>query len=72
MKSLTPRETQVLELCAQGHTSHVIGKWLGISKSCVEFHIKNAILKLQAHNRSHAVAIGMKAQYIKPFLKNKT
>lgn len=47
---LTPREEDVLELIAAGHTNGDIGELLGISKKTVEKHRGRLMKKLEAHN----------------------
>jgi DNA-binding CsgD family transcriptional regulator len=54
---LTPREGECLTWAARGKTSDEIAAILHRSIETVEFHLSNAMLKLQARNRAHAVAI---------------
>ena len=51
------RETQVLELIAAGKTNRDIGERLFISESTVKFHVHAILNKLDASNRTEAVAI---------------
>jgi DNA-binding NarL/FixJ family response regulator len=53
---LSPREKDVLQLVASGHTSHAIGARLAISAQTVNTHIKNIYRKLNVHNRAQAVS----------------
>ncbi|MGK4581600.1 helix-turn-helix transcriptional regulator [Kitasatospora sp. HPMI-4] len=53
---LSPRETEALEWTARGKTTREISCGLGISEKGVEFHLEGARRKLQAANRTHAVA----------------
>jgi DNA-binding NarL/FixJ family response regulator len=53
---LTRRETQVLELLAQGRTNSSIAGELVISEETVKQHVKNLLRKLGAANRAEAVA----------------
>jgi DNA-binding CsgD family transcriptional regulator len=55
--SLSPREVDCLTHAAQGHGDEDIANRLGISKHTARFHIDNAIHKLGATNRTHAVAL---------------
>jgi DNA-binding CsgD family transcriptional regulator len=55
--ALTPRETECLTWAARGKTSGEIAELLNRSMETVEFHLSNAMLKLQARSRAHAVAI---------------
>lgn len=52
---LTPREKEVLSWAADGKTSYEIGRILNLSISAVNFHIKNAMTKLNANNKTQAV-----------------
>jgi DNA-binding NarL/FixJ family response regulator len=61
LENLTPREREVLELMAQGHTNAAIGERLELSPSGVEKHVHNVFAKLglpqtsQHHRRVLAV-----------------
>ncbi len=57
---LTYRECQVLRLSAVGRTAHEIGQILGITKRTVDEHAAMAMRKLDAANRTQAVAIAVK------------
>jgi DNA-binding CsgD family transcriptional regulator len=54
---LTPRELECLSWAARGRTTDEIAALLHRSSETVEFHLSNAMLKLAARNRAHAVAI---------------
>ena len=54
--NLTERELEVLRWSADGKSAAEIGDILSISKNTVDFHIKNAVLKLQTSNKTAAVA----------------
>ena len=56
-RPLSPRESQCLSWAARGHSSRDIGRQLGITARTVDFHTHNAVRKLGAANRRHAVAI---------------
>lgn len=56
-ESLTAREIECLGWVARGHTEEEVGKLLRRSRETVHFHLRNAVLKLDARNRAHAVAI---------------
>ena len=55
--ALTPRETECLTWAARGKTSVEIAELLNRSMETVEFHLSNAMAKLNARSRTHAVAI---------------
>ena len=53
---LSDRERDVLAWSGRGKTAAETAIILNISDSTVDFHIKNAVQKLNASNRTHAVA----------------
>ena len=53
--SLTPREQEVLIWSAEGKTTWETSLILSISDATVRFHIKNAVVKLEASNKTNAV-----------------
>jgi len=55
--ALTPREIECLTWAARGKTTEEIALILHRSSETVDFHLSNAMLKLDARNRAHAVAI---------------
>jgi len=59
-QDLTPREVEVLCLVRDGRRNKQIADELGISETTVNFHIKNAVDKLQANDRTHAVIIAVR------------
>ena len=54
-ENLTPRESEVLQLLAQGLTNKAIAVSLGISPNTVKFHINAILSKLDAQSRTEAV-----------------
>ena len=60
IEPLTPRETEVLELLAQGMANKQIAFDLEISDHTVKFHISSIYRKLGATNRTEAVRIGVR------------
>jgi DNA-binding CsgD family transcriptional regulator len=52
---LTPRELECLKWARAGKTGWETSMILGISQATATFHIKNAIAKLEAANKTHAV-----------------
>lgn len=54
--NLTPREIECLRWAADGKTSGEIAQLLGLSESTANFHLNNAMRKLDVANRQHAVA----------------
>ena len=56
----TARETQVLQLIADGLVNREIGEHLFLSEETVKSHVRHLLAKLQARSRAHAVAIGFR------------
>ena len=57
---LTPRETEVLELAAQGLGNREIGDRLGTAGGTVKIHMQNILHKLGASDRTHAVTLALR------------
>ena len=57
---LTRRELECLHWVAKGKTSWEIGKILDIGQRTVDFHVKNAIVKLDAMSRNQAIYEAMR------------
>lgn len=55
---LTTRECEVLALVAQGQTNEQVAAALYLSPKTVSVHVSRILTKLDATNRTHAVAIG--------------
>jgi DNA-binding CsgD family transcriptional regulator len=53
--ALTPRETQVLSLLAEGASNKSIARRLGISVHTVKFHVASLLDKFEAIGRTDAV-----------------
>lgn len=53
--ALTAREIEVLRWTADGKTSSEVSNILSVSENTVNFHVKNAIAKLQTANKTAAV-----------------
>ena len=51
--ALTPRETEVLSLMAEGHSNSAIVEQLGISQSAVEKHVRKVFTKLGLPETDH-------------------
>lgn len=57
--SLTPREAQVMGLVALGSNTEEIAERLVITQETARSHAKNAMRKLGARSRAHAVALAL-------------
>lgn len=64
--SLSPREVDCLTHVAQGHGDEEIAARLGISRHTARFHVENAVQKLGATNRTHAVALAAQLGLVGP------
>ncbi len=63
-EALTPRETQVLRMMAQGLANKEIAEQLGISDHTAKFHVASILGKLQAGSRTEAVTTGIRTGLI--------
>ncbi|GAA1408970.1 response regulator [Catellatospora coxensis] len=63
--SLTPRETQVLQLVAGGHSNSAIARRLFISEATVKSHLVQVFAKLGVDNRTAATAEGRRRGFIR-------
>ncbi|NHZ91597.1 response regulator [Massilia sp. CCM 8733] len=61
---LTPREVQVLQLIARGHSNKQVAGELALSEDTVKGHLRNIMDKLGANNRTHAVTIAIERGFI--------
>jgi DNA-binding NarL/FixJ family response regulator len=64
--SLSKREREIIELLAQGMTGEQVADHLVLSSETVKTHIRNAMGKLEASTRVHAIAIALREGYISP------
>ena len=66
VRVLSPREREILDLLAHGLTGAQIAKRLFLSPETVRTHIRNAMEKLEAQTRVHAVALALRQREIEP------
>jgi DNA-binding NarL/FixJ family response regulator len=64
VRELSPREREILDLLAQGLTGAQVAKQLFISPETVRTHIRNAMTKLEARTRVHAIALALQQKEI--------
>ena len=57
---LTERELQILRGMSQGNSNGEIGRKLYLSEDTVKTHARRLFQKLGAHDRAHAVALGLR------------
>jgi DNA-binding NarL/FixJ family response regulator len=62
--SLTRRQREILQLYANGLSTETAAKRLGLSTETVRTHTKAVLARLEARDRTHAVAIGLRASLI--------
>ena len=53
---LTPRETQILQLMADGGSPESIAEEIGISRHTLRTHVQNVLFKLKVHSKLEALA----------------
>lgn len=58
-EELTPRETEILGLLAEGQSNKVIARNLGISDGTVKLHVKAILRKLSVHSRVEAAVMAV-------------
>ena len=58
---LTPREREILQLIANGLSGEAIADALFLSGDTVRTHVRNAVAKLGASSRAHAVALALQS-----------
>ena len=63
---LSKRERQVLEHIANGRSNKEIGQILHISEHTIKTHVEAILTKLEAIDRTEAIAVGIKRGLIKP------
>lgn len=59
-QALTPAETAVLRLIAEGNANKQIADRLAITEDTVKGRVKSILAKLEANDRTHAAIIGLK------------
>ena len=62
--TLSARELEVLQLVADGLGNREVGERLLVTRETVKSHMRHLLEKLDAKNRTHAVAIGLRGELI--------
>ncbi len=60
MRTLTPRQREILALIAQGQSNAEVGASLGIATGTVKAHLATLYVRLGASDRAQAVAIALR------------
>lgn len=63
--ALTPRETEIMKLLAEGNTVRKIAGMLGLSLKTVEAHKFNLMRKLDIHNKAELVHCAIRKRIVK-------
>jgi DNA-binding NarL/FixJ family response regulator len=66
LRGLTTREREVLTLLARGYSGEQVARELGVSAETVRAHVRNAVTKLRARTRLHAVVLALQRGEITP------
>lgn len=62
---LTPHETRLLKLLAEGHTYKTAAVSLGVTPHTVSFHLRHIYEKLQVHSKSEAVCKALRCGLVR-------
>ena len=66
LAQLTPRESQVLRLVAEGYSNQEIADLLVIAESTAKTHVKRVLAKIGARDRAQAVVIAYQSGLMNP------
>jgi len=64
LHDLTSRQTEILQLVANGLNNREISDILGIGRDCVKAHLKTIFNRLEVSSRSEAVAIALREKLL--------
>lgn len=59
LERLTPRETEILDLMAKGHSPEDIVKLLSMSPNTLRTHTQNILMKLGVHSKMEALVLAI-------------
>jgi DNA-binding NarL/FixJ family response regulator len=65
-RRLTPRQREILQLVAEGHTTKAIAHKLGLSVKTVETHRAQVMERLGIHDVAGLVRYAMRAKLVPP------
>jgi DNA-binding NarL/FixJ family response regulator len=65
VETLTPRETETLEMLSEGLSNKQIAARLNISEHTAKFHVNSVLGKLDAATRTEAVMRGFRSGLLK-------
>ena len=57
---LTPRETEILSLMAEGKSQEEISTLLGVTPNTLRTHVQNVLTKLAVHSKVEALALAIR------------
>jgi DNA-binding NarL/FixJ family response regulator len=63
---LTPRQTDVLQLLAEGLTSKEIADRIGLSTRTVEMHVSRLLQRLHCRTRPEAIRTALERGWLQP------
>ncbi|MEX0620619.1 MAG: response regulator transcription factor [Solirubrobacterales bacterium] len=64
LRSLTPREREILDMYADGMKTKVVAEKIGIRTATVYTHVRNAIRKLSVDSRTQAVVLATRFRFL--------
>ena len=67
-QELTERQVEILHLMALGWSNKEIGHKLMVSENTIKYHLKKILQKMNAQNRTEAVAMAVNNGLFEPIL----